>query len=370
MIINILKSKPLQKVLNPGYNKVTKVEEGNICIILSVTNKLGDLIIHNFLVQQMALYGYSMSYAISEPFHATFRNFFDNHCMAEKKWVLPNNIFQWPRFIIALRNAKIKAVIVDEYPQISSVFFYLAGVPVILNPQGTKLAFHSQEYKIEKLKLHYTELVFVLVNLLSKTHAFKTHRIAPYFPFRRVHVKALAEGGDSSLTLHIGGGNYWNRRWPMEKYVEMGKRFLENYDDKIYLVGGREEYEANEQIKEALKKYSSQGRVVNFCGVDLHTTATIISATGLFIGNDSGLLHMAVGLNRRVIGIYGPSPIQVVNPTRYDKRNGTVHASLDCVPCLQRECKLPDAQKFSCLTEISVDNVWKQVQLAMPVGVR
>jgi ADP-heptose:LPS heptosyltransferase len=73
-------------------------------------------------------------------------------------------------------------------------------------------------------------------------------------------------------------------------------------------------------------------------------------------------MHIAIALNKKVMGIFGPSAIPVVNPTQYDQRNITIRSDMECIPCNNIQCKLPDDKKLSCLTGISTRMVWEQLQ--------
>lgn len=360
----IIKSRIVKNIVNPSYNKIGAVSTGSICIILSEENMLGDLVIHNFIVQQLQFHGYSVSYGMSDSFFSRFRFFFENHSMADHLFVLPESKRKWGRFIKDIRKAGINAVILDEYPLVDPVFFYLAGVPVLIGPSQNKSNFYTREYRLEKMYLHYTDIVEPLLNLLANGQVErKQHVISPFFPFEKMDIKELHTGHEVSLSVHIGGGSYWNRKWPKERYLEIGRLFLQHYEGKLLLIGGEDEHAANEEIrKDLIETCNAAGRVINFCGVDLHTTASVISSSKVFIGNDSGPMHIAVALNKRVIGIFGPSAIHVVNPTKYDQRNITIHSDLECVPCNNNHCMLPEGSKFSCLTGLSSSMVWEKLQ--------
>lgn len=364
IILWILSSRIFRIIVNPRYKKVLKTESGNLCIILSKTNRLGDLVIHNFIVQQLQRYNYTISYGMSNSFFKTHKVFLENHSLTKNFFVLPEKKQKWIQFILSIRRKKINAVLLDAQPLISSLFFYLAGVPVILSPKGTTSGFFTKEYYLDKSNLHYTDLVNSILHLLDYGKKEKrAHRIGPFFPFKAADVVRLKDTREVLLSVHIGGSNHWNRKWPSEKYNELCALFLTHYTGKVFLIGGKEEYGLNEDIKQMLiANCDAEGRVVNFCGTDLNTIANVIASSHVFVGNDSGPMHIANALNKRVIVIFGPSPIAALNPTKYDKRNVTVYADLECVPCGSQTCKLPDDKKHSCLTGLSTEIVWDKLQ--------
>lgn len=363
----VLKSRLAKMLFNSRFGKIDRVTEGTICIVLSESNRLGDLIIHNFLIQQLELWGYKLVFGVSSPFYKRHREFFQQHCLTKRILVLPTGGWQRLLFIFRIKKEKIRAVVLDTHPVISDVFFYLAGIPVIFGPRDSGLSFSSKPYHFDKANLHYTELVNSLLQLLDDSIVRKNvHDIRPFFPYIKTEIADLDQVMTPCLAVHMGGSNHWNRKWPVEKYLLLCQLFLDNYEGRIILVGGKEEQEGAAAVKSILEENcNAPGRIINACGTDLNTTANTISRCHAFVGNDSGPMHIANSLNKRVVVICGPSAIAAVNPTGYDKRNFTVRLDLECVPCIDRVCRLPEGKKFSCLNDLHVEMVWQRLQLVI-----
>ena len=138
-----------------------------------------------------------------------------------------------------------------------------------------------------------------------------------------------------------------------------------------WIPHGSEEYDENETLRQALlNEGNDETRIVNFCGSDINIMANVLAAADVFVGNDSAPMHIATALNTRVIAIFGPSPIANVNPTAHDRRNITVHAALECVPCGSRTCRLASEKQFSCLTELPVPLVWQKLKEVLETTTR
>jgi heptosyltransferase-3 len=92
-----------------------------------------------------------------------------------------------------------------------------------------------------------------------------------------------------------------------------------------------------------------------FASGDWGATAILLAHAAVFIGTDSGPIHLAAALGRPVIGLFGPTaPGHVAPPT------GThIYHQLDCSPCDQKACILQD---HSCMAQISP----RQVLDALP----
>jgi|GEM_PF-3136321 len=358
----LLKSGIFRRLVNPEFGRATHVSNGAVCLDLSLANRLGDLVIHNFLIQQLESWGYSVHLAVSASFYRQLTDFFHNHCLTDRVLVLPaaGKGKAWLSFIGKVKKAKIRCVIVDQYPMVNPLAFYLAGVPMILGVEGTNTTFCSREYRLDKANTHYTQLVSSILHLLEPgvTRTNK-HTIRPFFPFRPVTLPQLGRQGGHLLAVHMGGSNHWNRKWPLEKFVMLCQLYLDNHDGQLAFIGGKEEHATAESVKAILEANGGgEGRVFNYCGSDLNTTAAILSRCDVFLGNDSAPMHIANALNKRVIVIYGPSAYNAVNPRDYDPRNITVRLGLECIPCLDRECRLPDNKKLSCLKDLQVETLW------------
>jgi heptosyltransferase-2 len=104
------------------------------------------------------------------------------------------------------------------------------------------------------------------------------------------------------------------------------------------------------------------GRIVNLAGrLTLRQTIVILSRCRLFIGNDSGLMHIAAALAVPLVAIFGPTEPGKTSPL--GKPHRLLHHGADCAPCRYRECPTD----HRCMRAVSVNGVlaaaselWKQ----------
>ena len=139
------------------------------------------------------------------------------------------------------------------------------------------------------------------------------------------------------------------KRWSSQKYVDLIKTLLRDYPAKIFLIGGKDEYELSNKILEAV----NDNRVINLTGkLTLAELAYLLKRSQLFIGNDSGPMHIASACGTKVIGLYGPT-----DPERFGPYGGNCIALRmedKCPPCAKDECKF---KNYRCVDQISVDDV-------------
>src|SRR5690606_16850163 len=101
------------------------------------------------------------------------------------------------------------------------------------------------------------------------------------------------------------------------------------------------------------------------CGdTSLDELRALIARAALYIGGDSGPLHVAATTPTAIVGLYGPTlPVRSA-PWR---EPSLVHEAVEvqdlpCRPCDQRVCAPGD---FRCLTRISVDAVLAAAERAL-----
>ena len=103
------------------------------------------------------------------------------------------------------------------------------------------------------------------------------------------------------------GANSSHKIWPTRFYAELGNMLKQQFD-LIILVGDLKD---NKLLSTFTKNY--KGPLLNLSGkLDLLTTSAVLKKVQLFIGNDSGLGHIASAMNVHTFTIFGPG-----EPHRY-----------------------------------------------------
>lgn len=102
--------------------------------------------------------------------------------------------------------------------------------------------------------------------------------------------------------------------------------------------------------------------------------AGVIERCVLYVGNDSGPMHVAAALGLPTIGIYGPSSPARTSPRgRKDLVHVDISAEFECAPCRERffeECPSPPSwdERPPCLNAIEVDTVAEAVDRLLREG--
>ncbi len=114
---------------------------------------------------------------------------------------------------------------------------------------------------------------------------------------------------DNQPVLAVGATANWRgKQWPVENFLKMIQHLTSDTgcfnDASIALVAAPDEREQVQPLFDALPA----SRVIDLIGKgDLLTTAACLQRATLYIGNDSGLMHMAAAMGTPTLGLFGPS---------------------------------------------------------------
>ncbi len=113
------------------------------------------------------------------------------------------------------------------------------------------------------------------------------------------------------------GGNWTPKLWSAESYNETIKLLIDKFDKiKFILVGSLEE---KKKFYNLLIKDIKKDLIIDLFGYNLTLTSAYMKKSDVFIGNDSGLMHLAVASKLKVISLFGPTNDEVYGP--YGDRN-------------------------------------------------
>jgi heptosyltransferase-2 len=137
------------------------------------------------------------------------------------------------------------------------------------------------------------------------------------------------------------------KRWPAEYYAEVARHKIDQ-GWQVWLFGSDKDKEVATQINQA-----TDWNCTDFTGrTSLAEAVDLMSLAGTVITNDSGLMHVAAALDKKIIAIYGSSNPGFTPPL--NSKAQVISLNLDCAPCFKRDCPLGHTQ---CLTGIKPDRV-------------
>ena len=160
------------------------------------------------------------------------------------------------------------------------------------------------------------------------------------------------------------GASHGSKRWPTENFRQLAQNLIRQQPDlTIFLIGGTDDREIACSIGAG-----SGGATIDVTGqLSLSETAALLQQCGVYVGNDSGPIHLAGAAGCAVVEIskhpLGGNPVHECSPVRF----GPV-ATWNCVlqpqalgPECREGCNEPEAH---CITNITVDQVMDAITRA------
>ena len=136
------------------------------------------------------------------------------------------------------------------------------------------------------------------------------------------------------------------KTWEQEKFAELILLLKGKYDLTPVLIGGNDNQEYNQMIIAHVKeKVLGQNiDIFDLTGGSLRSLCSVIKDASLFVGIDSGFMHMASSFDIPVVGLFGPTDPFYVGPQ--NKKSIVVREEgMECVPCYLKKCEHRDCMK-------------------------
>jgi heptosyltransferase-2 len=178
---------------------------------------------------------------------------------------------------------------------------------------------------------------------------------------RRGAQKFLCEAGvrGDALRIAIGAGaSYGSAKcWPPPRFAEVANRLQSEADADIILFGTSAEAGVATAISAAMRR-----RPVDLTGkTAIADLPALLSQCHLFIGNDSGAMHVAAAVGLPVVAVFGPTDPEGTAPVT--PRCNIVQQKPYCSPCFLRRCPTD----HRCMTAITANMVEAAVGPWLPL---
>jgi ADP-heptose:LPS heptosyltransferase len=144
------------------------------------------------------------------------------------------------------------------------------------------------------------------------------------------------------------------KAWDERKFASIIARLSMEFGLSGVLVGGNDTAECTGLIGKYVEEILKGGvqQVVDLAGkINLRELAAVLKKAKLFVGIDSGVMHMASALDIPVVSIFGPTDPVYTGPQ--NTRSSVVRKQLKCTPCYLRE---PCSHR-KCLEELDAEAV-------------
>lgn len=151
------------------------------------------------------------------------------------------------------------------------------------------------------------------------------------------------------VAVHISAGNRF-RDWGKENLVTFLESLASLPEVGPLLIGSKEDKLREKEILQSLKK-----EVASLVGeTNLGDLIAVLEKVDLFVGPDSGPMHLAAAVNKPIVALFGPTLPAHFAPWR--ARAIILEKPMACRPCRQRTCL---EKNYSCIQGIRPEQVVK-----------
>ena len=162
----------------------------------------------------------------------------------------------------------------------------------------------------------------------------------------------LMHGRKPLLALCPGAEYGPAKRWPAAYFAELAKVKLQE-GWAVWLFGSERDEAISAQVQ-----VLAGGGCVDLAGrTSLAEAIDLLSLADLVVSNDSGLMHVAAALKRKVIAIFGSSDPRSTPPL--GDGASIVSLQLSCSPCMKRVCPLGHT---NCLQQLKPSQILAKMQ--------
>jgi ADP-heptose:LPS heptosyltransferase len=150
------------------------------------------------------------------------------------------------------------------------------------------------------------------------------------------------------IILHPGSGSR-RKVWPLDRFFNLAHTLRNQLGTKIFIVLGPAE---GVEVQKAFEGIGSNSFILGK-GLTLLQLASVMEGCWFFVGNDSGISHMATALGLPTLTIFGPTDERVWSPK--GEKTSVVRGAVSCSPCPRErffQCK-----EFKCLMGIEMGEV-------------
>lgn len=210
---------------------------------------------------------------------------------------------------------------------------------------------------------HYAQEMMELGNAWLESLGVVQERGVVSFPVSSlpgcISFPATDLGGDRPVWAIAPGTTYGEAKtWPAARLGELLELAVNDAGVRVVLLGDASASDFTARLRENFtgswgEEIPSDAAVVDLTGkTDLSSVVGILKSSAAFVGNDSGLMHLAAALDIPVVGVFGSSNPDWTAPLG-QKTRAVIAEGFDCRPCYRKDCN----QSVFCLETVTAEKV-------------
>ena len=288
-------------------------------------------------------------------------------CMPEVSGKIPlpfkhGELAFWQRikFGKSLKNAGYSQAIILTNSFKSALLPWASGIPKRTSFLGEmRYGLINDIRPLDKVKLKKTVERFVFLGLDYNQNLPETlpnPQLVTNKNKALASLKRLGQKESNSKILGLCPGAEYGeaKRWPAEYYAEVANEVLKK-GWQVWLFGSDKDMPVTTKINQL-----TQNKCLDLGGkTKLGEAIDLMALCNTVVSNDSGLMHIAAALNKKLIAIFGSSDPVHTPPM---SPNAVIeYLALDCSPCFKRECPLTGDAHLRCLNDVKPQPIVKKI---------
>jgi heptosyltransferase-2 len=258
-----------------------------------------------------------------------------------------------------LRREKFDVAVLFQNAFEAAWLAWRAGIPQRIGyardargPLLTKAIDVPKDGEIPRHESHYyMEMLRRAGWMESRGEILPTRLLIPHYAVDAAESalrKAGAREGSWRCAIAPGASYGAAKCWPPDRFASLADRLISECAADVIFFGTPGEKEIAARILSAMKC-----RAISLVGeTSMPELAALFSACSLFIGNDSGAMHVAAAAGLPVIGIFGSTDPEGTAPVT--AQFTLIREAPSCSPCFLRRCPVD----HRCMTRITVESVF------------
>lgn len=163
------------------------------------------------------------------------------------------------------------------------------------------------------------------------------------------------------IAMSLGTKNPSNE-WGDDNWTELLGRLAKDYDAALVLLGAASESARCNAVAEPWRKRRGAESIYDLCGkLEPRQSAAVLRHATLFVGHDSGPIHLAAAMQTPCVGIYSSRHLPGAW-FPYGKQNRVLYRPVDCMGCKLVTCV---EQKQKCIRSITPEHVLEPIRELM-----
>ena len=336
-------------------------------VLIVRTDRIGDVLLSTPVIKALRYYCPGAYIAIMvRPYAAdiVIGNPYLDEVIIYDKDAIHNSWQESMKFALELRKKKFDLALILHPTNRVHLITFFAGITrrVGYNRKNGFLLTDALTHNKELGEKHELEYSLDLVRHLGLEPKDKK----PYMPIREESEKWISELFAKSgirekdkLVAISPGASDPTRSWPQERFAQVADKLSEQYGFTVVLVGGPKDADLTTKVRMTMRRFA-----LDLGGkTSVSQLASALKRCSLFIGLDSGPMHMACALGLPVVALFGRKQ-KGLSPVRWGPigvKHKVIHKDVGCNVCRAHEC----TKDFACFKEISVDDVLRCVDAVL-----